>query len=183
MARARYWIGTIPASLEWNPPLELPDTCNWLRGQEEIGEGGLRHWQVFVAFRRDVRVHGIRLLFPGHWEPTRSAAAEDYVWKEDTRVAGTQFELGSKPFKRNSKTDWAEVRRAAVSGDLTTVPPDVYIKYYASLRRIAADHARPVASERTCYVFWGSTGTGKSRRAWEEATLQAYSKDPLSKWW
>jgi len=32
-------------------------------------------------------------------------------------------------------------------------------------------------------VFWGRTGTGKSRRAWEEAGLSAYSKDPLSKFW
>lgn len=37
--------------------------------------------------------------------------------------------------------------------------------------------------ERTCTVFWGPTGTGKSHRAWAEAGLQAYSKDPLTKWW
>lgn len=37
--------------------------------------------------------------------------------------------------------------------------------------------------ERTCHVYWGATGTGKSRRAWELAGMDAYSKDPRSKFW
>ena len=37
--------------------------------------------------------------------------------------------------------------------------------------------------ERKIFVFWGSTGTGKSRTAWEEAGLEAYPKDPRTKWW
>jgi len=35
----------------------------------------------------------------GHWELSRSDAAAEYVWKEDTRVPGTQFEFGSRPFQ------------------------------------------------------------------------------------
>jgi hypothetical protein len=40
-----------------------------------------------------------------------------------------------------------------------------------------------VAQEKEVYVFWGRTGTGKSKRAWEEATLSAYPKGPTSIWW
>lgn len=32
-------------------------------------------------------------------------------------------------------------------------------------------------------MFWGPTGTGKSRRAWAEAGMDAYCKDPRSKFW
>lgn len=32
-------------------------------------------------------------------------------------------------------------------------------------------------------MFWGPTGTGKSHRAWEEAGVEAYSKDPRTKFW
>jgi len=36
---------------------------------------------------------------------------------------------------------------------------------------------------RTIVVFWGKTGVGKSRRAWDEASLEAYPKDPRTKFW
>lgn len=32
-------------------------------------------------------------------------------------------------------------------------------------------------------VYWGPTGVGKSRRAWEESGDQTYSKDPRTKFW
>lgn len=40
-----------------------------------------------------------------------------------------------------------------------------------------------VAVQREVKVYWGRTGAGKSRRAWEEATFDAYPKDPRSKFW
>ena len=54
---------------------------------------------------------------------------------------------------------------------------------YRTLQSIASDHRVPIPMERTVHVFWGATGTGKSRRAWAEAGLDAYSKDPRSKFW
>lgn len=40
-----------------------------------------------------------------------------------------------------------------------------------------------MAQEKEVYVFWGRTGTGKSQRAWQEASLEAYPKGPTSIWW
>ena len=56
-----------------------------------------------------------------HCEPSRSNAADAYVWKEETRVEGTQFELGERPFKRKSPTDWADIRDKALAGDLQSI--------------------------------------------------------------
>lgn len=118
-----------------------------------------------------------------HAELSRSEAAASYVWKEDTSVPGTRFELGAKPFRRNSVTDWESVWSSAREGDLLSIPASVRVQSYRTLRAIGADFAQPLAMERTCSVFWGRTGTGKSLRAWTEGGLLAYPKDPRSKFW
>lgn len=104
------------------------------------------------------------------------------MWKEDTRV-GEQFELGEKFIKRNSSADWELVRQFAIEGALEKIPPDIFVRHYGNLRHIMADYAKPEPIERVVHVYWGATGVGKSRRAWEEAGMAAYAKDPRSKFW
>lgn len=150
----------------------------------DITPNGYLHWQLCVCFTNKIRLRGVRTIFgPYHAQPTKSAAANDYVWKDETSVAGTKFELGELPVQRNSAKDWDRVRQLAKQGDLDGIEADIYIRYYSSLRRISQDHLSPTPIERTVVVYWGPTGVGKSRRAWHEAGPQAYPKDPRSKFW
>jgi len=177
-----YWFGTLPDAT-WVPQL-LPGLA-YIRGQFERGEGGLEHWQLSMVFHQKASLATVRTLFApfiGHWELTRSAAADAYVWKEDTRI-GDPFELGQRPFKRNSAVDWERIRADAQAGRLQDIPGDVYVRYYGNLCRIRGDSLQPVAMERHASVFWGKTGTGKSHRAWRLAGNTAYSKDPRTKFW
>jgi len=179
---ARIWMGTVPeshATLDLFRGLD----CKYTRGQLECGESGYKHWQFIVWFGKPVRLSHCRKIGPPttHWEPTRSEAANEYVWKDDTS-AGSRFEFGTKP-KLDLPTDWDDIKNNAQRGELDNIPPHVYVRCYNSLRRIATDHMQPLAIERTTKVYWGSTGVGKSRRAWSEASLQAYPKDPRSKFW
>jgi len=185
MQNARHWIGTISKASGWLVPtgaLEAP--CVWIKGQEEIGESGFHHYQLVASFSRQVRLSQVkRIVGDGHWEPTRSDAAEAYVWKEDSRVPESQFELGIKPMRRNNSKDWDGILNAAKSGQFELIPSDVMLRCFANINRISAHFAEPVAIERSVHVFWGATATGKSRRAWEEAGLSAYPKSPSTKWW
>lgn len=118
-----------------------------------------------------------------HAEPTRSSAAEEYVWKEESAVPGTRFEVGSKSVRRDVPRDWEAIWDSAKRGDMESIPADVRIRCYGTLRKIREDYYVPTAIERDCVVYWGKTGTGKSRRAWEEAGDLAYPKDPRTKFW
>lgn len=179
--QANWWIGTI-ARHQFMP--FLPPGCGYIRGQMETGAGGFVHWQlvIYVPLKKSL-VFFRDLLGNHHFEPTRSAAAVDYVWKEDTRVAGTQFEIGIRPFRPNNAADWALIKEQAQRGDLEAIPAMVYVRNYRTLKLIASDHVRPDPMERVVKCFWGATGTGKSRTAWAEAGLEAYPKDPMTKFW
>lgn len=185
MRQARYWLCTIPAS-SFRVPTTLPSELVYLRGQREIGERtGYEHWQLVVVLRRKGTLGTVRSIFgkDGHYEASRSDAALRYVWKEETAVPETRFELGTLPVNRASPTDWDRVWDSAVAGRILDIPADIRVRCYTQLTRIATGFARGVAVERTCRVYCGPTGLGKSKLAWEEAGLEAYPKDPRSKWW
>jgi len=123
---ASYWILTIPEA-KWTPPTTLPPTLLLLKGQLEEGAQGFRHWQVVVRLKQKQRLSGVKLLFPleTHAEATRSDAALAYVWKEATRVPGTQFLLGGV---KNKGVDWAEVKALAVAGQFSMIDPGVMLR-------------------------------------------------------
>lgn len=181
--KARYWLLTIPH--EHFLPY-LPNGVCYIRGQLERGnQQGFLHWQVLAVFSGQQRLAALKRVFgdAAHAEPSRSDAADAYVWKEETRVDGTQFELGAKPFKRNCPDDWDAVKRLAKEGRLDELPAAIFVQHYRSLRTIAADFSTPVERVRRVTVYWGATGVGKSRRAWDEAGMEAYPKDPNTKFW
>lgn len=182
MRQARYWICTIPRE-DWEPV--LPQAACWVIGQPEIGESGYRHWQLLVAYPSKKTLGQVKQSFgiPGmHAEASRSSAAETYVRKEETRD-GEPFEFGQRQLRRNSAHDWDQIKQLAQSGNLDEIPSDVYVRYYRALTSIASDHESPVGIDKTVFVYYGVTGTGKSRRAWEEAGSTSYAKDPRSKFW
>lgn len=148
-------------------------------------EGGYLHWQLLAVFEKKVRLGGVKAIFGDavHCELSRSSAAREYCFKEETRVEGTSFQLGQYPFRRAQKKDWDGIWKSAQEGRIEDIPASVRVSSYAALKRIEKDHLKPVAQERVVNVFWGRSGVGKSRRAWDEAGFDAYPKDPCTKFW
>lgn len=184
--RARYWIATLSARNNVYSPV-LVDGIDYIKGQLERGDSGYLHWQFVVYTARRITVAQLKRLLPRdvHVEPTRSRAAVDYVWKDDTCAdMESRFELGSMPMRRNSPNDWAAIRSNAISDSLESIPDDVFVRYYGNLRRIAADNAGLVwRHDISVSLYWGDPGTGKTRRAFEEAGDSFYVKCGANKWW
>lgn len=187
--QARYWLGTINQGHgDWSPPEQLSGGCIWLKGQQEVGAAGNLHWQLFAAFEKKVRLSGVKsAIGNGHWEPSRSDAAEDYVWKEETRVPGTQFELGQKAFKRNSSTDWHRIVTLAKEGKVSQIldqEPQVGIKHYRTLKQLSVDFmVCPPNLPGPCGKWiYGPPGVGKSHWVREQWGSDLYIK-AQNKWW
>jgi len=183
--QGRYWMLTIPEG-SFNSESELHRDIAYIKGQKETGETtGYVHWQLMAIAKRKISLRTIKLIFgqQAHAELTRSEHAEAYVWKESTRVLGTQFERGVKPFQRNNGEDWDRVWQLAVENNIMDIGASIRVQHYRTLRAITADYAQPIALERQAVVYWGDTGVGKSLRAWTEAGMGAYPKDPRSKFW
>lgn len=180
-AQARYWMLTIPHH-EFVP--HLPQGVAYIKGQLECGASDYLHWQLFVYFESKIRLTGVTDVFGKfHAEPSKSKSAEEYVWKDDTAVPGTRFELGKRPFKRQCKSDWDQVWKLAKEGKFEDIDKSILIPHYSAISRIATDHITPVAVEKHVEIYWGDSGTGKSRKAWEEAGMDAYPKNARTKFW
>lgn len=183
----RWWIGTIPYTVEYDINNRFDNaSVRYAVGQREIGGStGYEHWQVCVNFTKPQRLAAVKKIFGSgsHWEPTKSAAALTYCLKVETAVPGSQFEYGRKPIDRSNPKDWDKIVSDARGGRLDEIPSDVLVRCYSNLRKIAADSLQPVAVTRRCVVYWGATGCGKSYRAWTEAGMDAYPKDPRTKFW
>jgi len=188
---SKYYLLTLPASKYVFAPVYLPSGVAYMRGQLELpepsmgAEEGYLHWQFIVYTERKVRASFVRKLFGcAHVETTRSAQAESYVWKEDTYVDGSRFEIGQLPMRRNREKDWEAIWDHCKAGRICEIPADIRVRCYRTIRSIEKDYLSPCAFERQIYVFWGRSGTGKTRKAWEEAGLEGtYPKDPCTKFW
>lgn len=191
-AQYRYWMLTIPYHLF--TPFLHPE-ISWIKGQLEKGnEDGYLHWQLLVHCKKKSTLKAVKDVYGDgvHCEATRSEHADSYVHKDETHVEGTRFELGRRPFKRNSITDWKSIAAESMKGNLKYIfeeYPDLAVRHYHSLRSIYKDHAKPNLRPKDkmfCRVYYGDSGTGKSWRAYTEATANnesVYFKNPSTKWW
>ena len=182
---SKYFLLTLPAKQYVFSPNCLPDGIAFMRGQLELSnDTELLHWQFVVYTVRKQRLSFVNRIYKSaHVEVSRSSAVDQYVWKEDTRVEDTCFEIGLRPMRRNVSTDWDSIWNDAKNGKILDIPADVRIRCYSTLRRIEKDFMEPLPIEKQVDVYWGSTGTGKSRRAWSEAGFTAFPKDPNTKFW
>jgi len=189
MASGRRWCFTLNNYTE----AELTSIYEWtdhrylIVGKEGAGEGSTPHVQGFVIWTATRRLASLkRLLARAHWEVACGSTLSnyDYCSKE-----GDFQELGDRPGEpgqaggAKEKERWAQAKRAATEGDLESVPPDIYLRFYRTLKEIKKDHmvAAPDAQGVTGQWLWGAPGTGKSRDA-RALYPGAYLK-MQNKWW
>lgn len=165
--------------------------------QLEAGANETPHYQGYVRFSKQVRLtHVRRFLERAHWEPAGGSAAQnlDYVTKVESRLAEPIIVGfgGVRPRANGNGNNY--LRRADV---LAVIADNPHVPVAELLDRgaleVLVNNPNIVGAARglllndtrrdgvTCDLFYGSTGTGKSRLAYYQYP-DAFSKT-AGPWW
>jgi len=168
----------------------IESSCSYGIWQLELGGStGTRHIQGYACcgkpttFKRWKEIVGQR----AHIEAARGTAQENkaYCSKEDTRVEGP-WEHGCipQPGQRSDLTGLIAAARDATipMADVLEEDPEGFLRYYKGIYAVRALSVPPRNFKTEVRWYYGATGTGKSRQAYEEAP-GAYWKPGGTKWW
>lgn len=176
---------------------ELPEPIVYLIFAREYGESGTPHLQGYLALSRKKRLQWVReYISPqAHFETSRGTPEqnEEYVRKENPegqppKHAETDvFEFGVRPtVRKGQRTDLiavAEQVRAGVSMlEIAESDPSAFIRYGNGILRYRMMIRPPRSTPPQIWVFWGDSGTGKTRRCWEFTDHSKIWVHPGDRW-
>ncbi len=151
--------------------------------QLEVGsEGGVEHIQGWVVWDSPVRLRQCRnwLGGRGHVEVQRGSDDEayDYVTKSETRISGP-WERGTRPRGQGSRSDLSAIQTLILNGGTDRQLGELYFASYIRYHRgIAAFRANLPLRRRVeppiVNIFWGTTGTGKTKKCYDDADDDAF---------
>ncbi len=160
--------------------------------QEEKGENETVHYQGYVELNAALRFAAMHKLIPlCHWEERKKGTREqcrEYCMKEDTRTNGP-WECGN--FKAGGQGTRADLEACITTAkdnwsiaQIAEEHPTTFVKFHRGLESYIF-HARPdrsIANPPQVLLFFGPTGTGKTRKAFEDYSSSIYRKNPNNRW-
>jgi len=181
--RSRTWIFTINNPESDDLPRHWP-SVKYVVWQKERGAAGTEHLQGYVVWAAQRTLSACKASNgQAHWEIRRGthAQAKDYAMKEDTRLAGP-WELGEHEEERMGRGKRNDLEDIKADVDAGMGLAELAQKHFSTM----AKHSRWIKEYMTLTgkykrswptyttVFWGPTGTGKTRTMHALAGAKAY---------
>lgn len=149
---------------------------------KETGEEGTPHLQGYVEWKGSKPLGRLKKLNPRiHWETRRGSREEasEYCKKENNF-----YENGKTTKSQGKRNDLERVKEMVKAGantrEIWDIAPSFQAMKMAEIGMKLYEQQR--MWEMHVYWFWGPTGSGKTRRAFEEAQNPWISGKSL-KWW
>lgn len=139
----------------------------------ETGESGTPHLQGYVVFTRRIAFNTARARVSTrcHMEKTKGSPSANKAYCQKD---GDFVEFGTCHTGQGKRTDLDEVYDAVKAGQTRAEVGDAfkgtYLRYKRSIDQLLREVAQTVrdpANETQVVVYWGATGTGKTRRVWD----------------
>lgn len=160
---------------------QLPN-CVYLVVGKEVGKSGTPHLQGYIYYKNARSFDSVRkLLFDAHIEKAKgtSKQASDYCKKQKDYI-----ELGTLP-KQGKRNDIEEIKEIVKSGGSIRDVVEVATSYQSF--RMAEVYFKYMEKPRTWKPkvewYYGPTGTGKTKLAYEVLGDDAYTAMSTGKWW
>nr|QXP07805.1 MAG: replication associated protein [Arizlama virus] len=158
--------------------------CQYLVYGFEVGESGTKHIQGYIHFKDSKPMSGTKkaLGHTVHCEIRRGTIlqAVDYCKKD-----GDFFEKGKIRMENNNK--FTEMMKLAEEGNLEEIKeqyPALYFLHKPKILSLVTKGVDTVFDDDLHNHFewwWGPTGTGKSRKVWED--FPVHFDKGINKWW
>ena len=185
---SRAWCFTLNNYTEEEEETLRNAPCAYMVLGKEVGDQGTPHLQGYVHFKEAKTLSAMKKIMPrAHLEIRKGTVdqAVDYCKKD-----GQYEEFGEKPMSQKEKGQcnkrrWQMINEKAAEGDeawLKENEPHVYHTGLATFRSHKKPRTDVLSYEETPHEWWvGPTGTGKSKKVWEEYPAH-YAKEK-NKWW
>lgn len=159
----------------------------------QLEEGSHLHLQYYIQREKRVSLVNMKreICDKTHWEPAKGSAEDNikYCSKESTRVAGpwqygectTQGQRTDLDKAASMIDEGKSLREVAIECKTTFIRHHKGLRAYEAITRSKGPRKCEEDGPEV-WVFWGPTGTGKSRRAFH-TWPDAYRKPTSEKWW
>jgi len=187
MSTSKRWCYTLNNYDADEALILLTTPCTYHIQGKEVSSTGTPHLQGYIILEKTQRLSGLKKIHPhAHWEIAKGTTEENikYCSKENNYEEIGQRPKSSKAIGEDERERWSLILKHAKEGTLEQHDPSTFFRHYSTAERIYAEYARPKPIERTCNVFYGATGTGKSYDACSQTDPNdTFVKDPRSRFW
>lgn len=172
MSRAKHWVFTLNNYTDVELALIrnlVPSQASYVCFGLEVGENGTPHVQGYLSLETRLRLRQVRQLMPrAHFEARKGShrQARDYCAKD-----GAFEEFGEAPCEAGTRTDLNSLQNDLRSGKRLRAIADDHFATFLRYPKGIQFFRNAVAVRRNwvpfVVVYWGKTGTGKTRAVYE----------------